>query len=857
MKESLNSHECLSSNSYLIGFDQIGSGEISLFGGKGENLALMYQEGFPIPPGVCITTKLHDLISSGGQVPEFLIKQLETVKDSLGGRVAIRSSAICEDDDELSMAGVFKTEYLYENDNIGEAIERIYAQSGSTEVVNHLSLHQIDKSDARMALVIQELIEPDFSGVVYTGINGNKMLVQYDEGFGVDIVDGATHGSSFIYDTEKGIINQSCGFEQRPLSSDLVDSLIRNSQEIGRYFGGNQDIEFAIKEKDLFILQARPLTTELGKVDLKEIPEETLEATKENFRRLAEKEKRELKTETVIFSDANFGELLPSPTEMDYGIFAYIFTGSDDIAGAIQLGRLEMGYPLGEESIGFMYYIGGKPFFSIARDAATFYSGFPETKEEYFETLVSEYLQKIGENPTKGEYPEMGLYLQDPTIEDLRARFGEKAEEYYQTYLGFKEQMGRQADQFIKDFYETELLGIERFIEKMAKVDLNKLQSRELVDYCESILEHLRTTSCVDFVKAARLGFYYSQKLQLDLKAKLGIEDEKAESLFAKLSQGLDGSMITEVNLAIVGASSEQEAIGIARNKVGHYSTGEMLEVRHKRLKEKPDALREYVRGLRESGGYAASFQKQKTERLTHQTETLEGISDENLKQEVEKDIKAAQTYMALRETIKYQFVREYSLIRDALEVLGNKLDLSPNDVYFVYPRELNDLVSFSEHARHLISSRRQAYSNYSCLDLPTVVREKDIDNLGLVEDVKLTASKFNGKFLADGAPLEGVVVNVDEFVDDPEQLIQIIKRLKEGKEPIILVARQMNLSHDPLINIASGLVIEKAGIVSHGAQRARELGKGAIGGIKSKYLKTGVRILFDPTNKLVKKIKI
>ena len=61
-----------------------------------------------------------------------------------------------------------------------------------------------------------------------------------------------------------------------------------------------------------------------------------------------------------------------------------------------------------------------------------------------------------------------------------------------------------------------------------------------------------------------------------------------------------------------------------------------------------------------------------------------------------------------------------------------------------------------------------------------------------------------------------------------------------------------MNLSHDPLIVQADGLVIENAGLVSHGAQRARELGRGAIGGIKVKHLKTGEYVSFDPSSKKV-----
>ncbi len=98
-------------------------------------------------------------------------------------------------------------------------------------------------------------------------------------------------------------------------------------------------------------------------------------------------------------------------------------------------------------------------------------------------------------------------------------------------------------------------------------------------------------------------------------------------------------------------------------------------------------------------------------------------------------------------------------------------------------------------------------------------------------------------------------MVNLDEY-GDLSQVEEVIKWYRTLNIPIILVATQMNLSHDPYIVQAQGLVIENAGIVAHGAQRARELGKGAIGGIKSTLLKTGMKVDFDPASRSIRKVK-
>ncbi|MBA9088678.1 hypothetical protein FHR92_005196 [Fontibacillus solani] len=101
-----------------------------------------------------------------------------------------------------------------------------------------------------------------------------------------------------------------------------------------------------------------------------------MEITKQKLLDLAQKEKDELGTRTTIFSDANYSELLPNPTEMDIGTYMYIFTGIDGVPGATQKARNEMGYLNGHESIDIINYIGGKAYFSIARNAALYISDF-------------------------------------------------------------------------------------------------------------------------------------------------------------------------------------------------------------------------------------------------------------------------------------------------------------------------------------------------------------------------------------------------------------------------------------------------------------------------------------------------
>lgn len=164
-------------------------------------------------------------------------------------------------------------------------------------------------------------------------------------------------------------------------------------------------------------------------------------------------------------------------------------------------------------------------------------------------------------------------------------------------------------------------------------------------------------------------------------------------------------------------------------------------------------------------------------------------------------------------------------------------------------------MIAEPQSLAHLIRSRKQSFANYEKLDLPQVIRESDIETLNLSSENDGDFTEIKGKFLAEGQQVEGVIVNLDQFTD-LNQASQVFDGYRKQNIPIILVATQMNLGHDPFIALSSGLILENAGMVSHGAQRARELGKGAIGGIKSGKLRTGTKVLFDPVSRSIKKVE-
>jgi len=838
----------------LVSFDCIEVPNKEQIGGKAANLVLLKNAGLPVPPGFCIPIAAFVYYTVHGKLPEGLVEEICNAKHVLGGKIAVRSSATCEDGTDLSMAGVFESLYVYDDQEVSAAVEQIFKQAESADVGIFMALHGKSAADVRMGLIVQRLIEPELSGVIYTGVNGNQLLVQYIDGFGARLVNGVARGNALLIGPN-GKILESTGFDLRPFPEDGLHQVKLHTLAISALFPNKlQDIEFTYQKGIVHIVQARPLTADLGQVRLRETPIECLESNvREKIRRLMVQEKRELGTQTVVFSDANYSEILPKPTEMDIGLHMYTWSGNDGIPGSKQIGHSMMGYKVGTEATGVISYIGGRPYSSIGRYAALYHVGFPETKEEYFSTLVAEYLEAVQHDPEKGSYPQIGLFLQDPTLADLSCRYGERAEEYFRVYQEFTVRMRGFARDFLPEFEGKRIPRTNAFIESMEGVDLGSMNYEELLAHATAILEDVRTNSFVDFVRGARLGFYYAQRLQALLREKLGCSHDEGQRLYSKLNQGLDRSAITEANIAIADAATEEGAIVLAKKLIGHYSTGEMLEIRHKPMRDDPQALHTYVRGIRQAGNYRARFEAQRSERIQAAESILARVSADD-RSELSEVIAASQTYMALRETAKYLFTKQYLLLRDTLEVLEKRLNMESGDIYFLYPRELEVLIADPESMLHLIRSRKQSFKNYEAIEMPSVITESNVDHISLRSEKEYEFDKATGKFLAEGSIVEGVVVNIDEH-KATEDIADLIRKNQEAGVPIVLVATQMNLSHDPFIAQAAGLVIENAGIVAHGAQRARELGKGAIGGIKSRQLKTGMRVFFDPINQIVRRL--
>lgn len=176
---------------YIRRFQDVKKKDVSVVGGKGANLGEMFNASLPVPDGFCITgdafdeymkrnsfdqqlstysDKLPPEIATGQIWPE-LEQEIAECYAALGQnvRVAVRSSATAEDLPEASFAGQQET-YLnvVGKEQLIIAIKKCFASLYSARAVAYRKQANFDTVKVSLAVVIQKMVESEVSGVLFS-----------------------------------------------------------------------------------------------------------------------------------------------------------------------------------------------------------------------------------------------------------------------------------------------------------------------------------------------------------------------------------------------------------------------------------------------------------------------------------------------------------------------------------------------------------------------------------------------------------------------------------------------------------------------------------------------------------------
>lgn len=249
-------------------------------GNKAANASILYRAGFPVPEGIVMTA------SYVNEYPKWVndFSLAKRIYESLGPPLVVRSSAIGEDSDGQSFAGIFESRLNLRNfEQYKKAIDEVISSASSQIAESYAG----NKSRTNMALLIQRMVSAEVSGVLFTAnpITGNKdeMVLEYFNGLGPSVVSGKVSPNSVVIN-KKGLIikainyvdsgigyfeREEGGLDERHvgykevihMEPALIKEISCMALEIESLLGKPQDVEWSMARGRFYILQSRPITT--------------------------------------------------------------------------------------------------------------------------------------------------------------------------------------------------------------------------------------------------------------------------------------------------------------------------------------------------------------------------------------------------------------------------------------------------------------------------------------------------------------------------------------------------------------------------------------------------------------------
>lgn len=240
---------------YIESFDKINDDKLIFAGGKGRSLAILRKNKLPVPDGFIILSNSFEngkLVNGAKKELQCYINRL---KDSY--TYAVRSSAIGEDGDNASFAGAYDTILDVKKNEVLNAVDVVANSALSQRVIMYAKNKNILAGN--IAIVVQKYISPDYAGVLFTSdcisASAAKMVGNYVEGVGEKLVSGQANAKEFTIDVFKYKFTGEKEIEK------YGTKIFKYATKIRNIYGVPQDIEWAIKNNKVYILQSRPITS--------------------------------------------------------------------------------------------------------------------------------------------------------------------------------------------------------------------------------------------------------------------------------------------------------------------------------------------------------------------------------------------------------------------------------------------------------------------------------------------------------------------------------------------------------------------------------------------------------------------
>jgi pyruvate,water dikinase len=266
-----------SQSAYILPMRGLSRSDIGRVGAKAANLGELAGVGFLVPEGFVVTTDAFErFLSINGLAPNSSPEAVSTaplplemeqaIRNALihigDFPLAVRSSGVEEDLVGASYAGQYETFLdVHGQDALLSAVRQCWASAFNPRLVTYRAM-QGEGKPASMAVLVQRLIDADAAGVAFTAnpVTGdrNETVVSAVRGLGERLVSGQASPDEWLIRGEEAICQRA---PEAAIDVDQARSVAAMARRVEAHFGSPQDVEWAIGDGLLFLLQARPMTS--------------------------------------------------------------------------------------------------------------------------------------------------------------------------------------------------------------------------------------------------------------------------------------------------------------------------------------------------------------------------------------------------------------------------------------------------------------------------------------------------------------------------------------------------------------------------------------------------------------------
>ncbi|MHC4960985.1 MAG: PEP/pyruvate-binding domain-containing protein [Planctomycetota bacterium] len=771
-------------------------------GGKGGTLAKIHELGYPVPEGFVVMPTAFQEGKLVNEVKGSILSSTNKLrKNDKDVSFAVRSSALNEDSAQASFAGEFETVLDVKTDEeILQAITTVY-ESRLSKRVEAYSSHQGIARDDQMAVVVQLMVQPEMSGVLFTAdpITGsyNDMIGNYVHGLGEQLVSGEADAIAFRLRRPKGQYDGPKEF--RKYSSKLFSLATRLEEDLGHSatklelkHNVPQDIEWAVAKGKLYILQARPITTlSSGNIDTYDLNESL--------------------TGDCVLVNTNVAEALPGVvTPLTWSTMRTLDKEMTAIHGPYL----------------FSGNICGRIYSNISLRVSminTFRKG---------DDIPAYLIEKLGHVPHGMSVPTFP-FTRWQLIKEIPGSFPMFGS-MIKAAIGMQEFLDALPD----------------WCAELRQQINNAKTSEELRDiWMESLSPKLFKAWWV-FVMSSVKG-QLASNLFAELEVLVGIED--ANTLLSNLrgSAGMESLGPAEgISKIVKGTMSREQYTA----RYGHRGANE-FEVSMPDATEDPDWLENHIAAFIKSNSDVEELLNKQHKLYDQAIDRFAARYPKKVKWLEKKLAKTAEGARS-REASRSGFLRVWRLIRH-LALKAGEITGIGDDVFFLYFHEVAAVLSGAESALEHIPDRKENYKKFNLLpSFPSAIRGR-FDPAVWAADPNRRVDYHDASQPTIIEADSNVIKGIPGSSGSAEGIVRVIVDAEEGEllqAGEILVASTTNVGWTPLFPRSSAVITDVGSQLSHAAIVARELGVPAVIGCgnATTRLKTGDRVLVDGSQGLV-----